>query len=160
MEAGVIDCGWPPTRFAEQVEDIDDPCEASGASQPKRPVFRTDGGFPRKIFDRLYSVNRFASHDNQQRTEPGTEQNLALESDAHPFDMSRSYLPSSVLVDSICGWPPLARRTYSTRIKVWLSEEHPELGRTFSTKYFRIEEPGRVDWGHQGQSFAIQKILQ
>ena len=22
--AGVIDCGWPPTRFAEQVEDIDD----------------------------------------------------------------------------------------------------------------------------------------
>ena len=24
VEAGVIDCGWPPTRFAEQVEDIDD----------------------------------------------------------------------------------------------------------------------------------------
>ena len=23
VEAGVIDCGWPPTRFAEQVEDID-----------------------------------------------------------------------------------------------------------------------------------------
>ena len=24
VEAGVIDCGWPPTRFVEQVEDIDD----------------------------------------------------------------------------------------------------------------------------------------
>ena len=24
VEAGVIDCGWPPTRFAEQVEDIDE----------------------------------------------------------------------------------------------------------------------------------------
>ena len=24
VEAGVIDCGWLPTRFAEQVEDIDD----------------------------------------------------------------------------------------------------------------------------------------
>ena len=23
VEADVIDCGWPPTRFAEQVEDID-----------------------------------------------------------------------------------------------------------------------------------------
>ena len=24
MEVGVIDCGWPPTRFAEQVKDIDE----------------------------------------------------------------------------------------------------------------------------------------
>ena len=24
VEAEVIDCGWPPTRFAEQVEDIDE----------------------------------------------------------------------------------------------------------------------------------------
>ena len=24
VESGVIDCGWPPTRFAEQVETIDD----------------------------------------------------------------------------------------------------------------------------------------
>jgi hypothetical protein len=24
VEAGVIDCGWPPTRFAEQVKDIDE----------------------------------------------------------------------------------------------------------------------------------------
>ena len=24
IEADVIDCGWPPTRFSEQVETIDD----------------------------------------------------------------------------------------------------------------------------------------
>jgi hypothetical protein len=24
VEVGVIDCGWPPTRFAEQVKDIDE----------------------------------------------------------------------------------------------------------------------------------------
>ena len=24
VEAGVIDCGWPPTRFAEQVKEIDE----------------------------------------------------------------------------------------------------------------------------------------
>jgi len=28
VEAGVIDCGWPPTQFAEQVERIDDAMRA------------------------------------------------------------------------------------------------------------------------------------
>ena len=100
---------------------------------------------------------------NEQTTEPGTEQNLSLESDAHPFDAEPVTLsnPHPVLVDGICGVAAIGSHgTYSTRIKVWLSEEHPELGRTFSTKYFRIEVPGRVNWGHQGQSFTIEKILQ
>ena len=101
--------------------------------------------------------------NNEQKTEPGTEENLDLESDAHPFDtepVAPSH-PHPVLVDGICGVAAIGSHgTYSTRIKLWLSEEHPELGRTFSTKYFRIEEPGQVEWGHQGQSFTIEKILQ
>ncbi len=101
--------------------------------------------------------------NNEQKTEPGTEENLALESDAHPFDtepVAPSH-PHPVLVDGICGVAAIGSHgTYSTRIKLWLSEEHSELGRTFSTKYFRIEEPGQVEWGHQGQSFTIEKILQ
>jgi len=105
----------------------------------------------------------FPAMTTEQRTEPGTEQNLSLESDAHPFD-AEPVVPSPphpVLVDGICGVAAIGSHgTYSTRIKVWLSEEHPELGRTFSTKYFRIDEPGRVDWGHQGQSFTIEKILE
>ena len=38
-------------------------------------------------------------------TEPGTEENLALESDAHPFDTEPVVpsLPHPVLVDGICG---------------------------------------------------------
>lgn len=100
--------------------------------------------------------------DHHINTEPGTEQNLALEADAHPFD-AEAVAPSPphpVLVDGICGVAAIGTHgTYSTRIKVWLSEEHPELGRTFATKYFRIEEPGRVEWGHHGQSFTIEKIL-
>ena len=100
---------------------------------------------------------------NEQTTEPATEQNLSLESDANTFDAEpvTPSKPHPVLVDGICGVAAIGTHgTYSTRIKVWLSEEHPELGRTFSTKYFRIEEPGRVDWGHQGQSFTIEKILE
>ena len=99
----------------------------------------------------------------ERTTEPGTEENLALESDVHPFDTEPVVpsLPHPVLVDGICGVAAIGSHgAYSTRIKVWLSEDHPELGRTFSTKYFRIEEPGRVDWGHNGQSFSIQKLLQ
>ena len=100
---------------------------------------------------------------NEQTTEPATEQNLSLEYDAHPFD-AEPVAPSNphpVLVDGICGVAAIGSHgTYSTRLKIWLSEEHPELGRTFSTKYFRIEQPGRVEWGHQGQSFTIEKILE
>ena len=64
--------------------------------------------------------------ENHINTEPGTEQNLALEADAHPFD-AEAVTPSPphpVLVDGICGVAAIGTHgTYSTRIKVWLSEE-------------------------------------
>ena len=42
---------------------------------------------------------------------------------------------------------------------ITLEKEHPELGREFSTKYYMIETPGIVTWGHNGQSFTIEKIV-
>ena len=97
------------------------------------------------------------------RTEPATEQNLSLENDIHPFDsepnkrLSKSH---PVIVDGIIGEACVGcLGSYSTRIRVELSEEHPELGREFQTKYFRFVEPGNVEWGHYGQNFKIEKIV-
>jgi len=96
------------------------------------------------------------------KTEPGTEENLQLERDPHPFD-EVPQAPSTfhpVLVDGIRGLAAVGSLGgYSTRIAVELEEEHPDLGREFATKYFMINEPGVVEWGHDGKSFTIQKII-
>ena len=68
--------------------------------------------------------------------------------------------PYSVFVDGIRGEAAVGSfGTWSTRIRIVLEEEHPELGKEFTTKYFRFTEPGVVQWGHYGQSFRIVKIL-
>ena len=80
-------------------------------------------------------------------TEPGTEDNLRLIVDAHPFDTEpqESSAPYPVLVDGIPALASIGSHgAYSERIYVALQEEHPELGREFGTKYFLIDEPGVV----------------
>ena len=95
-------------------------------------------------------------------TEPGTEENLRLVSDPHPFDTVHQP-PSSfhpVVVDGIRGLAAVGSLGgYSTRIAVELEAEHPDLGREFATKYFLFDTPGVVKWGHDGKSFSIQKIV-
>ena len=97
------------------------------------------------------------------KTEPGTEQNLSLEVDTHPFDTEWN-IPSPfhpVLVDGIRGIAAVGcLGGYSTRIAVELEEEHPDLGRMFATKYFLLDTPGLVQWGHDGKSFTIEKIIE
>jgi hypothetical protein len=97
------------------------------------------------------------------KTEPGTEENLQLEVDAHPFDEVRQRMsqPHPVLVDGIRGVASVGSHGgYSTRIVVSLEEEHPDLGTEFVTKYFIIDTPGIVKWGHDGKSFSIEKIIE
>ena len=94
-------------------------------------------------------------------TEPGTEHNLRLHRDATPFSPGELSDPHPVLVDGILGLASIGSHgAYSERIYVALQEEHPELGREFATKYYRIDTPGVVTWGHNGQSFTIEKIIQ
>ena len=100
-------------------------------------------------------------------TIPATEENLTLEVDRHMMDsQSTEPLPEptppySVLVDGIRGEAAVGSfGTWSTRIRIVLEEEHPELGKEFMTKYFQFTEPGVVHWGHHGQSFRIEKILE
>ncbi|MBO96141.1 MAG: hypothetical protein CMA80_06105 [Euryarchaeota archaeon] len=95
-------------------------------------------------------------------TEPGTEDNLRLIVDAHPFDAEpqEPSAPYPVLVDGIPALASIGSHgAYSQRIVITLEQEHPELGREFSTKYYMIETPGIVTWGHNGQSFTIEKIV-
>ena len=96
-------------------------------------------------------------------TEPGTEENLRLLMDPHPFDPSQQEMSPSypVLVDGIRALASIGGHgAYSDRIVISLEKEHPDLGREFATKYFLIDEPGVVKWGHNGQSFTIEKILE
>ena len=45
--------------------------------------------------------------------------------------------------------------TYSERLNITFETPHPEFGETFSTKYFRFTEPGKIEWGHDGKSFNV-----
>ena len=96
-------------------------------------------------------------------TEPATEENLSLENDIHPFDSNPPERLSErypVIVDGIIGEACVGcLGSYSTRINIELSEEHPDLGSKFQTKYFRFVKPGYVEWGHYGQNFKIEKII-
>ena len=97
---------------------------------------------------------------NPFSTVPATEENLRLEKDATPFSPGELSDPYPVLVDGILGVASIGSDgAYSDRIYVALEEEHPDLGREFATKYFHIEEPGIVSWGHEGKSFTIQRIV-
>ena len=46
--------------------------------------------------------------------------------------------------------------TYSERLNITFETPHPEFGETFSTKYFRFTEPGKIEWGHDGKSFNVE----
>ena len=96
-------------------------------------------------------------------TEPGTEENLRLLMDPHPFDPAQQEMsaPYPALVDGIRALASIGSHGgYSDRIVISLEKEHPELGREFATKYYRIDTPGVVTWGHNAQSFTIEKIVQ
>ena len=120
----------------------------------------------------IANVDNIPEHDLFMASEPNftipaTEENLTLEVDRHMMDsQSTEPLPEptppySVLVDGIRGEAAVGSfGTWSTRIRIVLEEEHPELGKEFTTKYFRFTEPGVVQWGHYGQSFRIEKILE
>lgn len=93
-------------------------------------------------------------------TIPATEENLRLTQDATPFNPAELSRPYPVIVDGILGVASVGSHgAYSERIYVKLEDEHPEIGLEFGTKYFRIETPGICLWGHNGQSFTIEKIV-
>ena len=120
----------------------------------------------------IANVDNGPEHDlfmasEPNNTIPATEENLSLEVDRHMMDtQSTEPLPDPspphpVLVDGIRGEAAVSHfGAWSIRIGLTLEEEHPELGKEFMTKYFEFTEPGVVRWGHHGQIFRIEKILE
>ena len=50
--------------------------------------------------------------------------------------------------------------TWSQRIALVFEDEHPKYGKEWGTKYYMFDEnePGKVCWGHNGESFRIEII--
>ena len=101
-----------------------------------------------------------------KKTEPATEASLAVENDNHRFDENpnrEAPIMHDVLVD---GTPAKAGvgsfGTYSTRIVLLFDPPHPEWGSEFATKKFTFDEknPGVLNWGSDGKSFTIEKIVE
>ena len=47
----------------------------------------------------------------------------------------------------------------SPKIVIVFDKLHPRWGEYFTTKYFRFEEPGKMQWGHQGENMSIDALL-
>ena len=102
-------------------------------------------------------------NDSNVRTIPATEEDLVIDNDIHPMDPNppEELSPGHpVIVDGIRGEARVGSLGgYSERIGIVLEEEHPDLGKDFRTKYFRFISPGVVEWGYEGKTFKIQKIV-
>ena len=61
-----------------------------------------------------------------------------------------------ILVDNYPARCYIRAATYvSTKIWIKFDEDHPRHGKEFLTKYFRFEEPGKMQWGHSGEHMTI-----
>ncbi|MDP7002934.1 MAG: hypothetical protein QF911_05130 [Candidatus Thalassarchaeaceae archaeon] len=47
---------------------------------------------------------------------------------------------------------------YSTKIVILFDEPHPRWEGCFTTKYFMFDEPGKMNWGHQGEHMVIHSL--
>jgi len=104
-----------------------------------------------------------ATNHSNVRTIPATEDDLAIDDDIHPMDPNPPEKLSPghpVIVDGIGGEARVGSLGgYSERIGIVLEEEHPDLGKEFRTKHFEFICPGVVEWGYEGKTFKIHKIV-
>ena len=47
---------------------------------------------------------------------------------------------------------------YSTKVVIIFDEDHPRWGEYFTTKYFIFNEPGMMNWGHNGECMKIDVL--
>ena len=48
----------------------------------------------------------------------------------------------------------------TTKVVILFDEPHPKWDECFTTKYFRFERPGKLDWGHNGEYMNIDAVLE
>ena len=93
---------------------------------------------------------------------PATYQSLVVENDYSLFNKTgqkAETIMHDVLIDGIPGKAGIGSfGAFSERIMITLEQAHPELDTEFKTKHFHFTAPGKVEWGHNGQSFEILKV--
>lgn len=52
----------------------------------------------------------------------------------------------------------LGRGFASDKVVIEFAVDHPTWGRTFATKYFWMDEPGVLHWGHDGQVISLTHL--
>ena len=79
------------------------------------------------------------------------EETLLTEKMLEPHGTTLTVLADGIKAKCVMG----TFGTWSERFNLSFEEEHLELGKEFSTKYFEFLEPGIIGWGHEGQSLKI-----
>ena len=102
---------------------------------------------------------------NEIRTRPATEQDLNIPNDdnrMHPRQDGAPYILHDVLVDGHRGKAGVGSLgLWSERILLVFDTPHEKFGKEWMTKYFIFDDkdPGLVRWGHSGESFRLDLIV-
>ncbi len=82
---------------------------------------------------------------------PCTEQMIPIVNMGEDIDSIR------VLVDNYPARCYIRAASFvgSDKIMIKFDEDHPRHGKEFLTKYFRFEEPGKMQWGHSEEDMQI-----
>jgi len=101
----------------------------------------------------------------ETRIRPATEQDLIIQNDdhkLHPRSDGAPYTLHDVLVDGHRGKAGVGSLgLWSERILLVFDPPHEKYGEEWMTKYFMFDEedPGLVRWGHNGESFRLDLIV-
>ena len=79
--------------------------------------------------------------------------------DANQYDKS---LGLSVLVDGMPAviFVGVSNDGFYSRDKfvILFENKHPKWERCFQTKYYMMNEPGKLDWGHEGEVMVVEHV--
>ena len=103
---------------------------------------------------------------NEKKTRPAvTSADLLIPNDRGMMDPPRDVPGPPIMTDVLVDGVPAKAGigffgTWSERILLIFEEEHPIYGKEWGTKYYMFdkEEPGKVNWGHYGESFRVEII--
>ena len=67
------------------------------------------------------------------------------------YEMLKSNKEYDVIVDGIKAKCKILNIPWSERIGIKFEKKHPTMGKEFITKYFILDEPGKLEWGFKNE---------
>ena len=103
---------------------------------------------------------------NERKTRPAlSDEDLLIPNDRGMMDSPGHNPGPPIMADVLIDGVPAKAGigffgTWSQRITLVFEKEHPKYGKEWGTKYYMFDEnePGKVCWGHNGESFRIEII--